>query len=247
MKLDFSGHTALITGGTRGIGRQVANDLAVLGARVLLTGTNVREAQETASALSGSGHRGLGVDFSLGESMDAFLDEVSRTERIDILINNAGINRLNPVDEVRDEDWDALQLINLAAPLRIVRHVSRLMKTAGYGRIVNIASIYGVVSRERRALYSMTKFGIRGLTIAAAHDLARFGVLVNSVSPGFVRTQLTDTMLSPEEQQRLASQVPLGRFAEPADISSAVIFLTSSLNTYITGQNIVVDGGFVSG
>lgn len=247
MKLDFDGQTALVTGATRGIGRQLARDFASLGARVLLTGTDEQAAMRSASSLPGKGHLGLGVDFSDADSTRSFITAVELEPRIDVLVNNAGINRINSVDAVLDEDWLAVQRVNLEAPVRLTRTVSRIMKANGYGRIVNISSIFGVISKEKRALYSMTKFGLRGLTVASAHDLATYGVLVNSVSPGFVRTELTDKMLSPSEQASLTDQIPLRRFAKPDDISPVVIFLASSLNTYVTAQNVVVDGGFISG
>jgi NAD(P)-dependent dehydrogenase (short-subunit alcohol dehydrogenase family) len=247
MKLDFDGQTALVTGATRGIGRQLASDFASLGARVLLTGTDQQAAIRSANALPGKGHLGLGVDFSDADSTRSFLTAVELEPRIDVLVNNAGINRINPVEAVLDEDWLAVQRVNLEAPVRLTRTVSRIMKANGYGRIVNISSIFGVISKEKRALYSMTKFGLRGLTVASAHDLARYGVLVNSVSPGFVKTELTDKMLSPSEQESLTDQIPLRRFAKPDDISPVVVFLASSLNTYVTAQNVVVDGGFISG
>jgi 3-oxoacyl-[acyl-carrier protein] reductase len=247
MQFDFTGQVALVTGATRGIGRQVAMDLAQLGARVFLTGTNGARAMECARTLPGNGHVGFEADFLSHASTTRLLDVLAAEKRIDILVNNAGINRINAVDAVRDEDWHAVERVNLEAPLLLTRTVSRLMKANGYGRIVNVASVFGVVGKEQRAIYSMTKFGLRGLTVATAHDLAAHGVLANAVSPGFVRTDLTDSILSPEQQTTLAGQIPLGRFAAPEEISPVILFLVSSLNSYLTGQNIVVDGGFVSG
>ena len=246
MKLAFGGRIALVTGGTRGIGFQVAQDLAELGATVLITGTDEERAIAVAHTFAGSGHRGFGVDFTDSASTDRFVARLAQEPRIDILVNNAGINRINPVDAVRDEDWTDVQHVNLEAPLKITRAVARLMRAHGYGRIVNLASIFGVISKEKRALYSMSKFGLRGLTVATAHDLARAGVLANTVSPGFVRTDLTDRILSQADQDALAAQVPLGRFASPDEISRVILFLVSDLNTYITAQNIVADGGFIN-
>jgi NAD(P)-dependent dehydrogenase (short-subunit alcohol dehydrogenase family) len=246
LQLDFTGQTVLITGATRGIGRQMATDFASLGATVILTGTREAEVREVAESL-GPRHRAVAVDFADDRSTDAFLAAVAAEPRIDVLVNNAGINRINPVDAILDEDWDAIQRVNLQGPLRLLRTVSRTMKKAGYGRVVNVSSIFGIVSKEKRALYSMSKFGIRGLTVAASHDFAQFGILVNAVSPGFVRTELTDRMLNPEQQAALAAQVPIKRFATPDEISRVVVFLASSLNTYITGETVVADGGFISG
>ncbi len=247
MKIDFSGQTALVTGATRGIGRQVAADLADLGARVLVTGTDQTKADQAAAALAGRGHRGFAVDFGDAESCAAFLSLIGQERRVDVLVNNAGINRINPIDRIRDEDWAAVQRVNLEGPLKVTRLVAQLMKAHRYGRIVNVASVFGIVSKEQRALYSMTKFGLRGLTVATALDLARHGVLANSIAPGFVRTDLTDRILSVAEQAAIAAQIPLGRFADPEEISRVIVFLASSANSYITAQTIIADGGFVSG
>jgi 3-oxoacyl-[acyl-carrier protein] reductase len=128
----------------------------------------------------------------------------------------------------------------------ITRKVSKIMKSNGYGRIVNISSIFGVISRGKRSIYSITKFGLRGLTLAASNELARHNILVNAVSPGFVLTELTKGILSKKEIADLSKQIPVGRFARPEEISKVVLFLASDMNTYITGQNIIVDGGYVN-
>lgn len=246
MTEDFAGQTMLVTGGTRGIGWHVASNFASLGATVILTGTGAESASDAAGRLPGTGHEGVAVDFRDGESTREFLTGLERRDRIDVCVNNAGINRIGPVESVRDEDWDALQSVNLEAPLRVTRAVARVMKRRGYGRIVNVSSIFGLISKRDRALYSMTKFGLRGLTVASALDLARHGILVNCVAPGFVRTELTDSILAPADQAALAAQVPLGRFADPGEIARVVVFLCSPGNTYITAQTIVSDGGFTS-
>jgi len=237
MNIDFHGQVVVVTGGTRGIGKQTADEFAALGADVIVTGTKLER--------DGSGHRYFAVDFTESASLDRFLIDLEHTGRIDVLVNNAGINRLNPVDEVLMEDWEAIRAVNLDGPLRVTRTVSGIMKQHRYGRIVNIASIFGVISKSKRVLYSMSKFGLRGLTVGSAIDLAAYGILVNTVSPGFVLTELTRSILLETEMQQLASQVPLGRFAEPAEIAKVILFLASRHNTYLTGQNIVVDGGFV--
>jgi 3-oxoacyl-[acyl-carrier protein] reductase len=237
MKFDFTGRVVLVTGGTRGIGGQLARDYASLGARVVVTGTS-----------------GSPADPVPGEYMQAdFLDRAAALEftgrlrelEVDVLVNNAGINRINEIDQVPLEDWDALLAVNLTGAFMTTQAVVPGMKARGYGRIVNIGSVFGKVSRAKRTPYTVTKYGIRGLTTTAAVELASSGILVNTVSPGFVNTELTRRILKPEEMDALAEQVPIGRFADPEEISRVVVFLTSALNTYLTGQNVVVDGGFV--
>lgn len=249
MKIDFQGQTVLVTGATRGMGKQFADDFAKLGANLILTGTDKdkietlnREAKHDRQAF----RKYYAVDFANAESTKAFIEAIEAYQKIDVCINNAGINRINFIDKTLLADWKDILAINLEAPFLITRSVSRIMKANGYGRIVNIASIFGVISKAKRSIYATTKFGLRGLTVTSAIELAPYNILVNSVSPGFVLTELTKRILSEEEMKQLASQVPMGRFAEPKEISRVVIFLASSLNTYLTGQNIVVDGGFVN-
>lgn len=249
MKIDFQGQTVLITGATRGMGKQFADDFTKLGANLILTGTDKdkieilsREAKHDKQA----SRKYYAVDFANAESTKAFIEAIETYQKIDVCINNAGINRINFIDETLLEDWKDILNVNLGAPFMITRAVSRLMKKNRYGRIINIASIFGIISKAKRSIYTTTKFGLRGLTVSSAIELAPYNVLVNSVSPGFVLTELTKNILSEAEMEDLARQVPMGRFAEPNEISRVVLFLASSLNTYLTGQNIVVDGGFVN-
>lgn len=248
MRISFNGRIALVTGATQGIGKQVAKDLGKLGAELILTGTKQEEITKLNQA--GSQQRPPlhwhAVDLTKSESVKTFLQEIEAYERIDICINNAGINRINSIDEMKKEDWEDILRVNLDGPFLVTRSISRKMKKHGYGRIVNIGSIFGVISKEKRAAYSVTKFGIRGLTAATALDLASDNVLVNTVSPGFVSTDLTKRILGEEGMLEMASKVPLGRLATPEEISRVILFMVSDLNTYITGQNIIVDGGFVN-
>jgi NAD(P)-dependent dehydrogenase (short-subunit alcohol dehydrogenase family) len=248
MQLDFRGRVALVTGATRGIGKQVADDLARFGAKVIGTGTNAEAiAGLNRDAMNGDAPRQwLQVDFASEKSTDDFIAALDRFPKIDVVVNNAGINRIRPISETRLEDWQELQRVNLEGPMRIVTHVSAGMAERKYGRIVTLSSIFGTISKPQRALYSMSKFGVRGLTIAAALELASSNVLINTVSPGFVRTELTERILSAADQQALKQQVPAGRFAEPDEISRVITFLVSDANTYLTAQNVVVDGGFTN-
>lgn len=249
MKIDFEGQVVLVTGATRGIGQQLAEDFARLGAKLILTGTSPDsfDASEWetrhGNSLPPQYHS---VDFANPDDLEHFLAELENYDRIDVCVNNAGINRINYIDQTKDEDLQDIMAVNLQAPTFITRAVSRVMKRQRYGRIVNISSIWGVIGKEKRSSYTISKFGVRGLTIGSAIDLAPHNILVNSVSPGFVLTELTRSILSAQEMVDLARQVPVGRFAEIEEISKVVLFLASVHNTYVTGQNIVVDGGFVN-
>lgn len=233
--IDLTGRTAVVTGATRGIGAAIAATLEQAGATVIRTATK--------SAGAGASGRHLAVDFSDEGSTRAFLDEL-RASRIDILINNAGVNRIQQIAEAHQSDYDWMSAINLRAPFLCAQAVAPGMMQRGWGRIVNISSIWGSITKPGRSFYTMTKHGLVGLTKTLAVELAASGVLVNAVSPGFTRTELTDSTLAPADQAVIAAQVPARRFAEPSEMAQVVLFLSSELNTYLTGQNVTVDGGF---
>lgn len=247
MNFSFKEQTVLVTGATRGIGAAIANAFEALGASLLLTGTNadqIKALNDENAAKSVRHIKWLQADFSSETGTERFLKMLAGEKPVQVLVNNAGTNRLNPIDQVTTQDLDALLAINLRAPLLLCREVGRTMKEARYGRIINIASIWSVITKPGRVVYTATKTGLAGMTKTVAADLAPYGVLVNAVSPGFINTELTKMTLPHEEQERLAAQVPLGRFADPEEIARVVLFLASRENSYLTGQNIVVDGGF---
>ena len=248
MELNFEDKVVLVTGGTRGIGKQIADDLYSLGANVLITGTQLDEITlfNKEAYLIDNRRKYFQLDLLDSNSLDQFINNISAYKKIDCLVNNAGINRLNHIQESNLSDWNDMINVNLTAPYRLIKSVSPLMINNKFGRIVNIASIFGVISKEKRTIYSATKFGIHGLTVGSSNDLARHNILVNSVSPGFVLTDLTKKNLSTLEMNNLVSQIPIQRMAETNDISNVVIFLLSNLNMYLTGQNIIVDGGFTN-
>ena len=240
---DFSGQIALVTGGTRGIGRAIARTLHHLGADLILTGTDPETIRRLADE-HGERYTYLCADFRSRESLTAFLDRLASYDRLDVCINNAGINRVDAIDEFDPADWDDVSNVNLRAPALIIQTAARTMKRHGYGRIVNIGSIWGHQVWERRAAYASTKWGLRGLTASAAKDLAPHGVLVNAVAPGFTDTAMVRQNYSAEDLAAVIARIPVGRLARPEEIATTVAFLASSSNTYITGQSLLVDGGY---
>jgi len=249
MNIDFSGKTVLITGATSGIGKATASIFRSLGANLLLTGKtkeNITALNKKLDLYNIINERYYHIEFKPGNSLNEFLNFIEKQKRIDVLINNAGINRNNLVTDVLTEDLDSILAINLRAPFLIAQSVARVMKRNNYGRIVNIASIWGIITREQRSVYSTVKSGLIGMNRSIAIDLAKHNILVNAVSPGFVKTDLTNRIMTDQEARGLAKQVPLSRFAEPEEIARTIVFFASELNSYITGQNIIIDGGFVS-
>jgi 3-oxoacyl-[acyl-carrier protein] reductase len=248
MKLTFEDKVILVTGGTRGIGKQIATDLHNLGGTVLITGTNAEQVAELNKASAANKERKyfFEVNFTSEKSITTFFEHLISFPKIDVLINNAGLNKHNSVEDIITEEWNDMMAVNLTAPFKLIREVSPRMIKNSYGRIINIASIFSKIGKERRTCYTATKFGIDGLTLGVSNDLSRYNILVNTVSPGFIMTDMTRKNLSTKEIKELTQQIPAKRIGQVEDISHAVAFLASNLNTYITGQNIVVDGGFTN-
>lgn len=242
--IDLTGKIALITGGTRGIGKAIADRFLQAGATVYVTGTRKEEIDNLNAENKIKGLHFLQANFSSEETILEFSNSLPQFERIDILVNNAGINKINLNTETTIEDYNLLTDVNLKAPYVVAKEVSKLMKKNGYGRIVNITSIWSAITRPGRSIYTTTKWGIAGLTKTLSVELAAEGILVNSVGPGFTLTELTANTNTEEELEKLAEVIPIKRLAQPYEIANLVLYLCSELNSYLTGQNLIIDGGY---
>ena len=244
MKIDLSGKTALVTGSTRGIGREIAAVLAACGAKVAVAGRDQAKAAQVATAIGG-GAQGFGADMSDGAQVTKLVEEVEAAfGSLDILVNNAGLTRDNLLIRIKDEDWDAVLDANLKGAFAAIRAATRGMMKRRWGRIINISSVVGITGNKGQASYAASKAGMLGLTKAVAQELASRNILVNAIAPGFIETEMT-AALSAEQRAALAERIPLARLGTPTDVANAVAFLASEHAAYITGQVLVVDGGMV--
>ncbi|HAW20482.1 MAG TPA: SDR family oxidoreductase [Flavobacteriales bacterium] len=244
INIDLSGKTALITGATRGIGKAIAEKFIEAGATVFLTGTNEADIKQLTCTNKNPNVHWLQADFSTRQGIDSLIAKLKCIDRIDICINNAGINTIKPFEDYSKDEYERLLSVNLTAPFSLAQYLVIGMKERSFGRVVNVASIWSLITKPERALYTTSKTGMLGFTRALAVEYAPWNILVNAVSPGFTCTELTKQSLSVDEMKVLSTQIPLQRFANPDEIAMAVLFLCSDLNSYITGQNIVIDGGY---
>ena len=236
---DFSGKTALVTGGTRGIGRSIVTLLTTLGAKVVYTGTKKIDGRPVSKANYWQ------VDFNDVASRESFIIRLRNLPKLNIAINNAGINIIEPIDEIIRKNWEKVIEVNLTGAMLVIKEASQIMKKNKIGgKILNLSSIFGVISKAKRNAYSSSKSGLIGLTRAAALDLSKHNILVNALCPGFTLTDLTVSVLSQKETRQLAKKIPLGRFAQEEEIARIAVFLCSELNSFMTGQTFIADGGF---
>ncbi|MGE5308250.1 MAG: 3-oxoacyl-[acyl-carrier-protein] reductase [Deltaproteobacteria bacterium] len=245
--MKLQGKIALVTGGGRGIGRDIALLLAGEGADIAIWDVNMQEAQKTSADIEALGRKCLidQVDVTSFEKVEQGINKIlDKFSKVDILVNNAGITKDNLLMRMSDAEWDAVLNVNLKGTFNCTKAVSRPMIKQRYGRIVNIASIIGIIGNKGQANYAASKAGIIALTKTTAKELASRNITANAVAPGFIATDMTAKL--PEElRQEMLKLIPLARMGTPNDIAKACAFLVSDDAAYVTGQVLVVDGGMV--
>ena len=227
LQINFKKKNVLISGASRGIGKDISNLFENLGAKVIRLDSSQ-------------------YDFRQESELSKLKKFIAKYDKIDILVNNAGINYSELNLEFSLQKFNNLMNVNLKTPLFITSEVSKKMKKNKFGRIINISSIAATRVREGRTAYSASKFALEGFTKTLSIELAKYNILVNSVAPGFIDTDMTRKMLTKKEIKKLSDQVPLKKLGSTKDIANAVIFLASDMNNFINGHSLVVDGGFLS-
>ena len=247
----LDGKVALVTGGGRGIGRAIAEALLEAGAAVAITARDEGRAKAAAAELAQKTQGrclGLGLEVrDQGQVETVVARTIAELGGLHILVNNAGVNIRESIWELRDESWEEIIATNLAGAMRCSRAAAEHMKEQGWGRIIVLGSILSVVGIPKRSAYASSKAGLLGLMRAMALDLAPFGVTVNALCPGVMKTEINRPILNdPEYLKDFLRQVPLGRLGEPAELGGAVVFLASEASSYVTGSALFVDGGWTT-
>lgn len=248
MLLDLSGRVAIVTGGSRGIGRATAERLAASGATVVVNYRgNAAAAEATVAAITAAGGKAMAVQGDVSQPAD--VEQLVKTTleqfgRIDILVNNAGITRDNLLLRMKESDFDEVIATNLRGVFLCTRAVLRPMTKQRFGRIINITSVIGLIGNAGQANYAAAKAGIIGFTKSTAREMASRGITVNAIAPGFIETEMTET-LNEETRKAILATIPLGRFGQPAEVAGLICFLASDAGSYISGQTLTIDGGMV--
>lgn len=242
----LTGKVALVTGASRGIGKEIALTLAANGATVIVNYNGSRErAEEVVKEIEAAGGKAEAIQCNVAdfqESEEMVKNVLGTYKKVDILVNNAGITRDGLVMRMSEEDYDAVLDTNLKGTFNMIRHLSRSFLKQRSGKIINLSSVSGVMGNAGQANYSASKAGVIGLTKSVARELASRGICVNAIAPGFIDTEMTQAM--PEEAQNgLKQMIPLGRMGEAAEVAKLVLFLAGNDSNYITGQVISIDGG----
>ncbi|OGX24388.1 MAG: 3-oxoacyl-[acyl-carrier-protein] reductase [Omnitrophica WOR_2 bacterium RIFCSPHIGHO2_02_FULL_48_11] len=243
--MNFKDEIVLVTGSTRGIGREIAQAFAREGAVVVITGRNDEIAQKASAELTAQGCRaeGFGCDVTNFGSVQKTVNKIlDKYNRIDILVNNAGITKDNLLLRMSESEWDDVIQVNLRGVFNCTKVITKAMLKAKKGRIINIASIIGITGNAGQANYAASKAGIIGFTKSIAREIASRGITVNAIAPGYIMTDMT-AQLKEETRAQILKSIPLGRLGTGKDVAGACLFLASKEANYITGQTIVVDGG----
>lgn len=227
---------AIVTGSTRGIGKAIAEQLLAKGCTVYGTGTSMK------SAIKSGAYEIVQADFTSRSDLQRFCRAVEDISP-DILVNNAGINIPGRFVDYKEDDFEKMLSVNLRAPVYLIQAALPGMIKRSYGKILNICSIWGVIGKEERAPYCATKFAVDGLTAALSAEYAKHNVLINSISPGFTRTEATEAAFDEAELSSWADAIPIRRLASTVEIAKAAYWLVSPENSYMSGQNVVIDGG----
>jgi NAD(P)-dependent dehydrogenase (short-subunit alcohol dehydrogenase family) len=247
---NLTGKVALVTGGSKGLGKAMARGLAEAGADIVISSRHENELRPALEEiLRGTDRKGRFVvaDMSKRDQVQALaktaLDQMGR---VDVLVNNAGTNKPQAIDAIDDADWDNVLEINLSSVMVLSRALVPQMKQRRWGRIIHISSVMGFLSKEKRNIYSATKAALIGLARSMALDLGPFGITVNCLAPGPFLTDLPGGLLSEAEKKAFADHTALGRWGEPRELVGPVLLLASEAGSYITGETLVVDGGFLT-
>jgi NAD(P)-dependent dehydrogenase (short-subunit alcohol dehydrogenase family) len=244
---DLSGRVALVTGGSKGIGRAIAGGFAAAGADLFLCARNEKPLQAAADEIRED--TGVRVEYTVADmAVRNNVDQVAAEAlgqfgKVDILVNNAGWNIPQAIDEIRDEDWNYCVDLNLNHVMALTRALAPQMKERQWGRVIHISSIMGLASTPKRNAYSATKAAIIGMARASALDLGPFGITVNCIAPGPIATEMPMSILSKEQQDRFSARAALGRWGRPDELVGAALLLASDAGSYITGSVLLVDGG----
>ena len=238
---------AVITGSARGIGKAIAVAMANEGANVVISDINLEMAEVTAKEISKLGVKTLALGLNVAKTADCetFIEEViAKMGKIDILVNNAGITRDGLLMRMKEEDWDAVIAVNLKGVFNCTKAILKSMLKQRSGKIINIASVVGVIGNAGQANYSASKGGVIALTKTTAREVASRGINVNAIAPGFIASDMTDK-LNAEIKEQVTKNIPFGEMGTPEDIANTAVFLASDKSKYMTGQVLCVDGGMV--
>ncbi|MDA7951573.1 MAG: 3-oxoacyl-[acyl-carrier-protein] reductase [Pirellulaceae bacterium] len=245
LQIDLSGQVAIVTGASQGLGRAMALAFGRAGAKVACVARNGEKLKETVKAIEESGGQAeaISCDVTDRESVDQLVDDiVEKWEKVDILVNNAGITRDGLLPRMSDDDWDSVIQTNLRGTFLFTRAASRYMMRARYGRIINIASVSGIIGNPGQTNYSASKAGMIGMTRSLSRELAGRKVTINAVAPGFIESEMT-AALGPVVQEEAKKRIPAKRLGSAEEVAHAVLFLASPAASYICGTVLTVDGG----